>query len=193
VQQISLARVHLARKNAEGALAALQGLEEQARSAGRMAQAIDISLLQALAWQAQGQGAAALESFERALSWAEPEGYVRAFLETGTGVILLLRRAASRGIRSQYVSKLLLAFGVEDGADTPSAQRPERQPLPEPLTPRELEVLALICDGLSNREIAERLTVTLNTVKKHSSHIYSKLGVTSRAQAIVRAGELGLG
>jgi LuxR family maltose regulon positive regulatory protein len=68
----------------------------------------------------------------------------------------------------------------------------EAQPLPEPLTPRELEVLRLICEGLSNRDIAEQLTVTLNTVKKHSSHIYGKLGVRSRAQAIVQAQQLGL-
>ena len=69
---------------------------------------------------------------------------------------------------------------------------PDTRPLVEPLTPRELEVLALICDGLSNREIADRLTVALNTVKKHTSHIYGKLGVTSRAQAMVQARSLGL-
>jgi LuxR family maltose regulon positive regulatory protein len=192
VQQISLARVHLARQDAEGALAALHGLEEQARAAGHLAQALDISLLNALAWQAQGEPATALQSFKRSLSWAEPEGYLRLFLEAGTEVIPLLRRAASRGIRPEYVDKLLLAFGVEGRAGVPDIQPSSPQPLPEPLTPRELEVLSLICDGLSNSEIARRLTVTLNTVKKHSSHIYGKLDVSSRTQAIVRARELGL-
>jgi LuxR family maltose regulon positive regulatory protein len=192
VQQISLAWVHLARQETEKALAALLGLEEQAQAAGRMAQAIEICLLKALAFQAQGESAAALEAFERSLSWAEPEGYVQLFLEAGADVIPLLRRAASRGPRPGYASGLLAALGVEEEAGAPVSQLPDSQPLVEPLTPRELEVLRLICAGLSNREIAESLTVTLNTVKKHSSHIYGKLGVSSRVQAIVRAQESGL-
>jgi LuxR family maltose regulon positive regulatory protein len=187
LQQISLARVHLARENADRALVVLAGLAEQAAATGRQAQAIEITLLQALAWQAQGQAANAQACLERSLGWAQPEGYLRLFLEAGPGMLPLLRLAASRGVRTGYVDKLLLACGLEDRAGTPGPQ-----PLPEPLTPRELEVLGLICDGLSNREIAERLTVTLNTVKKHSSHVYGKLGVASRAQAIVRARELGL-
>jgi LuxR family maltose regulon positive regulatory protein len=107
-------------------------------------------------------------------------------------VIPLLRRAAAHGIRPEYTSRLLAAFGVEEEARVPASQPPDPQPLSEALTARELEVLHLICGGLSNREIADCLTVTLNTVKKHSSHIYGKLGVSSRAQAIVRAQELGL-
>jgi len=192
VQQISLARVHLARQGAEQALATLAGLEEQAQAAGRLAQAIDICLLQALAWQAQGESNAAVASFHRSLSWAEAQGYVRPFLEAGPDVVPLLHRAAAQGIRPQYASELLAAFGVEGPPRIPPLQRPTAQSLPEPLTSRELEVLRLICEGLSNREIAGRLTVTLNTVKKHSSHIYGKLAVSSRAQAIVRARELGL-
>jgi LuxR family maltose regulon positive regulatory protein len=192
VQQIALAWVHLARKEPDQAMAALEGLEQQARAAGRLAQAIEIGVLRALAWQAQGRTDAALESVERSLSWAESAGYVRLFLEAGSGMIPLLRRAAARGIRPAYVNRLVAAFEAEKKESVPVPQIPDSQPLVEPLTPREIEVLRLICEGLSNREIAERLTVTLNTVKKHSSHIYGKLGVTSRAQAIVRAGELGL-
>jgi LuxR family maltose regulon positive regulatory protein len=192
VQQISLAWVHLARGEIDQVLAALEGLEEKARAAGRLAQAIETCLLKALAWQAEGKETAALEPFERSLSWAEPQGYIRLFLEAGTDVIPLLRRAAARGIRPEYTSRLLAAFGVEEEARIPASQPPDTQPLPEALTARELEVLHLICGGLSNREIADCLTVTLNTAKKHSSHIYGKLGVSSRAQAIVRAQELGL-
>jgi LuxR family maltose regulon positive regulatory protein len=192
VQRISRARVHLARGEPEQTLARLEGLEDQAQAAGRLAQAIDICLLKALAWQAQEESDAALESFGRSLLWAEPEGYVRLFLDAGKDVIPLLRRAAARGIMSRYTDRLLAAFGVEATESVPTPRFPDSQPLTERLTPRELDVLHLICDGLSNREIAERLTVTLNTVKKHSSHIYGKLGVSSRAQAIVRARELGL-
>ena len=192
VQQISWARVHLARGDAAAALATLDGLEGQAQAAGRRAQAIETALLSALAWQAQGQSAAALESLERSLSWAEPEGYVRLFLEAGPGVIRLLRQAAARGIRLAYANRLLAASGAGEQEPLPMPLLPDTRPLVEPLTPRELEVLALICDGLSNREIADRLTVALNTVKKHTSHIYGKLGVTSRAQAMVQARSLGL-
>jgi LuxR family maltose regulon positive regulatory protein len=192
VQRISLARVHLARGETAQVFGTLEGLDEQAQAAGRLAPAIEICLLKALAWHARGESAAALESFERSLSWAEPEGYVRLFLETGTAVIPLLRRAAARGIRPRYTDRLLAAFGVEEKEGAPTSQFPGFQPLTESLTPRELDVLHLICDGLSNREIADTLVVTLNTVKKHSSHIYGKLGVRSRAQAIVRARELEL-
>jgi LuxR family maltose regulon positive regulatory protein len=192
VQRISLARVHLARGNAERALATLEGLEEQAQAAGRLAHAIEICLLEALAWQLQGSLAVALESLQRSLSWAEQEGYARLFLETGTDVIPLLRRAASDEIRSTHAHALLAAFGVEQEQSVPASPHPKAQPLLDPLTPREFEVLHLICEGLSNQEIAGRLTVTLNTVKKHTSNLYAKLSVRSRTQAVARARELGI-
>ena len=189
VRQISLTRMHLARGDTGKALASLEGLE-QAHAAGRRGHAIEICLITALARQSQGASAVALKSLERSLSWAEPEGYTRLFLEAGTEVIPLLRRAAAHGVR--YAKEILTAFGSDEMEGAPAPHLSPRQPLVEPLTRRELDVLRLICDGRSNREIAERLTVTLNTVKKHSSHIYGKLEVTSRAQAIIRARELGL-
>jgi len=192
IQQISLARVYLAQGEPEQALAALDGLEQQAQEAGRSAHVIEICLLQALAWYALGKHSIALKSFERSLSLAEPEGYVRLYLEAGKAIIPLLSQAASDGIKPQHASKLLAAFGIVEKGNIAISQLPGVQPLVDPLTPRELEVLHLICDGLSNQEIAEQLTVTLNTVKKHSSNIYGKLDVTRRAQAIVRARELGL-
>jgi LuxR family maltose regulon positive regulatory protein len=192
VQQISLARVQVARQETERALKTLEGLEEQAQAAGRLAQAIQICLLKALAWQSEGKSAAALKSFERSLSWAEPEGYVRLFLEAGTAVIPLLRQAGSRGIRPKYVNKLLAAFAVEEEAGGSTLQVSDSQGLLESLTRREIEVLHLICEGCSNQQISERLVVTMNTVKKHTSNIYSKLGVKRRTQAVARARELGL-
>ena len=151
---------------------------------------MEVALLAALAWEAQDKPDAALAYMDKALAWAEPEGYVRQFVETGPAVIPLLRRAVLSGIQPSYARRLLAACGAEER--TPALHPSAPQPLIEALTPRELEVLGLICEGLPNREIAARLTVTLNTVKKHSSHIYGKLGVRSRAQAIIRAGELGL-
>jgi LuxR family maltose regulon positive regulatory protein len=192
VQRISRAWVHLARRETEQALLALAGLEERASATGRLAHAIEIALVTALARQAQGDAAAALEAFERAMSWAAPERYVRLFVEAGADVIPLLRHAAPAGAQPGYASRLLAAFDADAGTRAPAPQVPGAQSLPDPLTPREREVLALICDGLSNHEIATRLTVTLNTVKKHSSNIYGKLGVRSRTQAMVRAQELGL-
>ena len=191
VQQISLARVDLARQNTEGVLASLTGLEEQSLAAGRKAQAMETCLLTALAQQARGESTIAFRSFERALSWGEPEGYVRLFLEAGSDLIPLLRLAAGH-TRSQYANKLLAALGAKTEPTVPASQTSQPSPLLEPLTQRETEVLRLICDGHSNQEIAEHLTVTLNTVKKHSSNIYGKLGVKSRAQAIVRARDLNL-
>jgi LuxR family maltose regulon positive regulatory protein len=133
--------VYLARQETKRALLTLEGLEEQAESAGRLAQAIEIWLLKALAQQAQGDSAVALESFERVLSWAEPEDYVRLFLETGTDVIPLLRRAASNSIRPRYTGQLLAAFEVEEKENAPASPLFDSQALLQPLTQRELEVL----------------------------------------------------
>jgi LuxR family maltose regulon positive regulatory protein len=188
VQQISLARVCLARGETEKALAILDRLRPQAEAAGLCHPASEISLLKAVALGAQGDTTAALESLERSLSLAEPEGYVRLYLDEGEPVTTLLQQAASRGISPHFVSKLLAAFGV---LASPFA-RPSTSMLVEPLTEREIEVLQLICEGCSNQQIAERLIVTLNTVKKHASNVYAKLEVSSRAQAIIRARELGL-
>jgi LuxR family maltose regulon positive regulatory protein len=204
VYQIAMARVHLARGEWERVQAIHDRVCDVTQRAGRMARAIEISLLQALALQARGQIEAALVSLERCLAWAEPEGYLRLFLEAGQDLPALLRLALGRGIHSDYVRTLLAA--LEDptaGSRTtskesalPGESPPQGSPLTrslvEPLTPRERQVLQLIGDGLSNQQISERLVVSLNTVKKHTSNIYSKLDVRSRTQALARAQELGL-
>jgi LuxR family maltose regulon positive regulatory protein len=202
VQRLSFARVALARGDAARALAVLDGLDAQALAAGRKAQAIEAGLLQALALQAEGHRPGALPALERSLSLAEPEGYLRLYLEAGPGVLPLLREAAAQEICPRYTGALLAAWDAQAGEpDAPpdeSRSGTDRVPARprggqiDPLTPREQEVLHLICAGLSNREIAERLTVTLNTVKKHTSNLYDKLGVRSRTQAIARAQTLDL-
>jgi LuxR family maltose regulon positive regulatory protein len=122
------------------------------------------------------------------LSLAEPEGYVRIFVDEGEPMAELLRHAASRGIAPTYVAKLLAAFEVEGLAVSPS----NLQPLIEPLSERELEVLRLLTTHLSSTEIADELVISVNTVRSHIKSIYSKLNVHSRMDAVQRAKELEL-
>jgi LuxR family maltose regulon positive regulatory protein len=135
---------------------------------------------------------------EHALSLAEPEGYVRVFVDEGPAMKEMLRRAASRGIAPQYVARLLAAFG---DATMEERQKVERSPsssvlgppsLVDPLTARELEVLRLLTTHLSSTEIAKELFISVNTVRSHVRSIYSKLDVHSRYQAIGRAKDLNL-
>jgi LuxR family maltose regulon positive regulatory protein len=128
-----------------------------------------------------------MPALERALSLAEPEGYVRTFVDEGEPMARLLRRALAQGLAPSYVASLLAALG-EEAMPLP----PGEQPLVEPLTQREIEVLHLIAAGLSNQEIAQELVIALSTVKSHINHMYGKLGVKSRTQAVARAQELGL-
>jgi LuxR family maltose regulon positive regulatory protein len=165
----------------------LADLLHAAEAAGRMKSAIKILALQALVFHSQGDSEEALSALERALSLAEPEGYVRTFIDEGEPMARLLRLALSQGIAPNYVARVLSAFD-EEAELTP----PAMESLIEPLTERELEVLRLIVAGLSNPDIAEELFIAVSTVKSHVNHIYGKLGVESRTQAVVTAQELGL-
>jgi LuxR family maltose regulon positive regulatory protein len=156
--------------------------------------------IQAIAFQAQQQLEPALAALQRALTLAEPEVYIRTFVDLGAPMAALLRQAAAWGIAPNYVGTLLAAFprtegrGLRTESQEPphSVLRAQSAALVEPLTPRELEVLQLIAAGHSNREIARTLVVSLGTVKKHLSNIFGKLATTSRTQAIARARELQL-
>jgi LuxR family maltose regulon positive regulatory protein len=167
----------------------LERLLQQAESGGRMGRAIEVMALQALAHAAQGDRPQALITLARALPLAEPEGFVRTFVDEGAPMAELLRLAAARSIVPDYVGKLLAAFEQgREGKESP----PPPSPLVEPLSAREIEVLKFIVAGLSNREIAQKLFVEVGTVKTHINNIYGKLGVHSRTQAIARARELRL-
>lgn len=191
----TLAQAYLAQDKAEEALAVLEPLLTSAEAAGAFLHVIEICALRALALHALGDISTALDSLGWSLALAEPEGFVRVYLNEGAPMAALLREAAARGIQAEYAEKLLTAFGawaygsmVEAPASPPSGT----QPLPDPLTPRELDVLHCISQGLSNEDIAEKLVIALNTVKRHTSSIYGKLDVKSRTQAVAQARELGL-
>jgi LuxR family maltose regulon positive regulatory protein len=155
---------------------------------------VELLALQAAAHREQGDTERALAVLERTLQLAEPEGYVRVFVEAGEPMARLLYEAASRGLAANYVGRLLAAFPPVPKAPAVdlSVAPPYREELVEPLSPRELEVLGLLAQGLSNRQIAERLVISLSTVKGHTSNIYTKLAVGSRTQAVARARALGL-
>jgi LuxR family maltose regulon positive regulatory protein len=142
--------------------------------------------LQALAHQAQGDTSSALAPLERAMSLAEPEGYVRIFVSEGQPMARLLREAVSRGVVPDSTRRLLAAFASTglDGAHASQAK--------ELLSEREIEVLQHIAAGLTNRDIAARLYLSLYTVKAHARSIYDKLDAHSRTQAAAKARELGI-
>jgi LuxR family maltose regulon positive regulatory protein len=195
--QTTLARAYLAQGKAKEALAALEPLRAPAEAAGAFLHVIEVCALKALALHALGDTEAALASLERSLALAEPEGFVRAYLNEGAPMVRLLREAALQGIHTEYVNKLLTVSKASKHIRTeeipsPAAPLPHTPTLTDPLTPRELDVLHLISQGLSNQRIAEELFIALNTVKRHTSSIYTKLDVKSRTQAVVRARELGL-
>jgi len=186
-----LARAYLAQGRAEESLAVLTVLLPPAEAAGAILRVIEIHALEALARHALGDTAAALAALERSLTLAEPEGFVRVYLDAGPPMAELLRQAISHTITPEYAGRLLAAFAAQKAPSL--ASRPPHPPgLIEPLTSRERDVLNLISQGLSNKDIAQELVIALNTVKRHASNIYGKLGVKNRTQAVARARELGL-
>jgi LuxR family maltose regulon positive regulatory protein len=169
----------------------LERLQKSAEANARTSSVLEILVLRALAYQAQGDRDASLSTLERVLLQAEPEGYIRLFVDEGEPMRVLLREMHVRSRVPVYVAILLSAFGEQFVSELPAITvRPS--PLAEPLTEREREVLRLLLAGTSNREIARRLVVSVNTVKRHVYNLCGKLGVQSRAQAIARAGTLNL-
>lgn len=177
---LTLVRVHLARGQTDSLPEALEAVRRRAQDEGRIGSLIEILALQALALRVQHRTEEALDRIRQALSLAEPQGFVRVFVDEGAPMQELLSLARSRGLSQSYASDLLKAF------PTPSP------PSTAGLSAREIEVLKLIAAGASNRDIAERLFLSIGTVKKHTDNIYSKLGAHRRTLAISRARELGL-
>jgi len=204
-EYLVLARVLLAEQAPEQALGLLRRLHDLAAGQARVASVIEIRALQALALAASGDEPGALAALGEALALAAPEGWVHVFVDEGAPMSSLLGRltapdqrqrvAAAQNVPPDYLARLLAGF-------RPAAARPAHPSgravagwppgLVEPLSERELEVLALLAVGRSNQQIAEELVVALDTAKKHVSHILDKLGVANRTQAVARARELQL-
>lgn len=184
---LALVRVLLAQGEATAAGRLLASLRDEVERLGRVTVLIELLALQVLVQQAAGQRDAALADLERALLLAEPEGFLRTFLDEGAPLAAMLRVLVSRQSPAADYARRLLA--VDTAA---SAASPAMTALAEPLSERELEVLHLVAEGLSNREIADRLVIGIGTVKTHINNVYGKLGVHSRTRALARAAALGL-
>ena len=192
-EHITLARVLLASYNSERAEPSLQEatrllerLRQAAEEGDRAGSVLEILVLQALAHQARGDVSAALALLQRALTLAEPEGYVRIFIDEGPPMVSLLRAAAKHGIAPGYVRRLLSAVNKTQDLT------PVQQDMIEPLSERELDVLRLLGTDLDGPDIARQLIVSLSTVRTHTNRIYAKLGVNNRRAAVRRAKELDL-
>ena len=189
-EHVTLARVLVARherggdeRAAHDALRLLERLQAAAEQGGRTATVIETLVLEALARRALGDVRGALRPLERALALAEPEGYLRVFLDEGVRMRDLLRQATARGIAGEHTPRVLSAF------DAPARPAPAAAPaaMPaagaaagpaagpaQPLTTREMEVLRLIAAGLRNQEIAEQLSISTATVKRHIANTFGK-------------------
>ncbi len=200
-EYLVLARVLLARGEAARALALLERLCGVAAAQDRAGSLIEIGALRALALAASGDEAGAVHALAGALTLACPQGYVRVFADEGPPMAVLLGRlitaqrtgrAAAR-VPLDCLARLQRAFNA--GPATPD-HRPVTaaavQGIVEPLTSRELEVLRLLAAGMSNQGVARELVVSLDTVKKHVSHVLGKLGAASRTEAVARARQLAL-
>jgi LuxR family maltose regulon positive regulatory protein len=193
VEYLALARVFIAQKRFEEAQSLVERIYRIAQKTGKRHTELEALILLALVFSIPGETDQALAYLEKALTIAEPEGFIRIFVDEGPPMAHLLCKALSHGVAPEYVSRLLAAFPVAEPAqaDATKTQAHETE-LVEPLSERELEILQLIAEGLTNPEIASRLFLSLNTVKAHTRNIYGKLGVHSRTQAVARAQALGV-
>ncbi|WP_219816642.1 LuxR C-terminal-related transcriptional regulator [Arthrobacter sp. ZGTC131] len=194
-EHLTLARLLIAEQEADpngslgGAFDLLERLLQAAQASGRGGSVNEILVLKAKAYQVQGRVGLALEALEQALIRTEAEGHVRLFLDEGAPMIALLHKAAAERICPSFVSHLLHAANT--GETVPATPR-GTDGMPVQLSERELQVLRLLDSSLSGPEVARQLFVSLNTLRTHTRHIFEKLQVNSRAEAVRRAREHGV-
>jgi LuxR family maltose regulon positive regulatory protein len=198
-EYLVLARVLLAEHAPDRALGLLERLHHLAVAQGRTGSVIEVRALQALALHASGDKAGALAALAEALTLAAPEGWLRVFVDEGVamatvlGELLTTSQAVAVRVPPAFLERLLEAFEQAGLAALPHSRRGAALPgLVAALSARELEVLGLLAAGKSNPAIAEELVVSLDTVKRHVTHILEKLGAANRTQAVTRSRELGL-
>jgi len=196
VEYLALVRILLAEQRMDEATRLLSRLQIAMESMGRQGNLVEVLALWAIALDMQADTGSALAVLERAVRLARPEGYMRVFLDGGKPIKTLLKIAVTKWREPNllaYARKLLAAF-YEGEADRPIplAETVPGEALIEPLSKRELEVLHFVAAGWSNREIADRLVISVRTVKKHVENIHAKLGVRNRTEAAARARELKL-
>jgi LuxR family transcriptional regulator, maltose regulon positive regulatory protein len=194
-EEVARVRVLLANNQPALALQGLKSVLERATAGQRWGHVIEIRLLQVLAHQMCDEETKALSALSEAVRLAEPESYIRSFVDEGTPIEALLSQLREQQHKTgptPYLDTLLAAFQQENMAHVQAGKPTKDQPLPEPLSGRELEVLQLLAHGASNLEVAQELVIAVDTVKRHVSHIFSKLGVQNRVQAVRQARELGL-
>jgi LuxR family maltose regulon positive regulatory protein len=190
---ITLARALIAQGRHEESEGLLRRLAGAAEAGGRFGRLIEISYLRAIALQAMGRGNEAIQALETSLKLAEPEGYIRNFVDEGEPMAKLLAIAIQKGVLPEYANLLLSAFpGARLRLPEEKNIHKQDRALIEPLSEREVEVLQLLAAGLANKEIAQRLFISVRTVKFHTTGIYSKLGVKGRHEACERARQLRL-
>jgi LuxR family maltose regulon positive regulatory protein len=193
IEYLALARVLIAQQQYEQAYTLAERIYRIAQETGKRQTELEGLILLALVSSNRGEMDQALVYLERALSIGEPEGFIRFFVDEGPPMARLLYEALAREIAPDYVRRLLAAFPV---AGTEQSKATESQvfeaDLIEPLSDREIEVLQLIAEGLTNQEIAARLYLSLNTVKVHTRNIYGKLDAHNRTQAVTKARALGI-
>jgi len=181
-------------RSLDEAVDVLERLVTAAEAGQYVAVLIEATVLQALAWHLKRNNVRALESLERAVALAAPEGYVRPFLDAGEPMHTLLRQAVTRGVQAEYAQKLLAPFAVQARRDSTFPTLPDAAatPLYEPLTERERQVLRLLAVGLSSTEVAEELFLAVSTVRSYIKTIYRKLDVHDRDKAITKGQQLGV-
>ncbi len=189
---MSQARVMLARGDAAAALALLEPIRRHMDAKCWHDERLKLMIMQALALHTRGDTDDAMRQLGDALALAQPGGFIRIFVDEGPRMASLLSKAAENGIMPDYAAQLRTAIEAEERKSEVESDPHHSQGLVEPLTRRELEVLRLVAQGLSNYEISERLFLALSTVKGHNLKIFEKLQVKRRTKAIARARELGL-
>jgi LuxR family transcriptional regulator, maltose regulon positive regulatory protein len=199
IEGLTQVRLYLSRNQPDLALALLDELHSKAGTSDRKGHLVEILALMALAQQAAGETPLAVKTLRTALEMAEPEDYVRTFVDEGRPMAGLLYQSLAEGVMPDTIGRLLVAFPADetittsphDQAELPHAC-PRAAHLIEPLSDRELEVLQWMAGGASNKDISEALTIAVTTAKKHVSNIIRKLGVDNRTQAVAKGRTLGL-